>query len=206
MNRFDDRARTWDDLPGRREWAEAMAAAIRKEVKLTRAMTALEYGSGTGLLSFTLQPHLGSITLADSSTGMLEVAREKITLSGVTNMTALKLDLSVDPLPPQRFDLIYTLMVLHHIPDTLGILRKFHALLTPHGILCIADLDKEDGTFHDDPTGVHHFGFERALVKGMLAHAGFTEFSDSTVAVIQKGLPDQIRNYPVFLITARKPE
>src|SRR5512144_303515 len=99
MNRFDESARAWDDLPGRRERAEAVAEAIRKEVKLSPYMAALEYGAGTGLLSFVLQPQLGSIFLADSSTGMLEVAQAKISASGVKNMIALKLDLSTDPLP-----------------------------------------------------------------------------------------------------------
>jgi hypothetical protein len=96
-------------------------------------------------------------------------------------------------------------MTLHHVADLAPLFRLFYELLLPGGIISVADLDKEDGTFHDDPAGVHHFGFERPLVKGMLAEAGFTEIRDTTVAVIQKGSPDQLRDYPVFLISARKP-
>ena len=58
---------------------------------------------------------------------------------------------------PERFDLVYTLMTLHHIPDTAKILGSFQALLQPGGVLCIADLDKEDGSFHS-----HEADFRRA--------------------------------------------
>ncbi len=86
MTDFDARAKGWDDVPGRRERANAVAESIREQVRLTPQMSALEYGCGTGLLSFELQPYLGKITLADSSPGMLEVLREKISSSGVKNI------------------------------------------------------------------------------------------------------------------------
>ena len=41
-------------------------------------MHALDYGCGTGLLSFPLKDELGHITLNDNSAGMLEVVQEKI--------------------------------------------------------------------------------------------------------------------------------
>ena len=123
-------------------------------------MTALEYGCGTGLVSFALQPQLGHITLADSSTGMLAVLREKIAAGNIQNMTPVQLDLITDPLPAERYQLIYTLLTLHHIPDTDKILRAFYQLLDSSGYLCVADLDKEDGTFHEDE--FHgHLGFDR---------------------------------------------
>src|SRR5512140_1752279 len=112
MTDFDAKAKGWDEVPGRRERANAVAAAIREQVRLSIKMSALEYGCGTGLLSFALQPYLGKIILADSSAGMLEVVKEKIAASGVKNMSPLLLDLSRDPLSAQRFHFIYSLMTL----------------------------------------------------------------------------------------------
>src|SRR5512138_2296463 len=109
MTNFDERARDWDDDPKRTARANAVAEAIRKTIKLSTSMTALEYGCGTGLLSFALQPDLGRITLADTSQGMLEVLQEKIARAGVTNMSPRRLDLTVDPLPDERYDLTYSL-------------------------------------------------------------------------------------------------
>jgi hypothetical protein len=48
-------------------------------------------------------------------------------------MRPLQLDLVRDPLPDERFDLIYTLMTFHHIADTDKILRDLFSLLdSPH--------------------------------------------------------------------------
>ena len=137
MNEFDQQARAWDNDPARVLRARAVADAIRNHVPLTSRMNAMEYGCGTGLLSFELRGDIGPITLADSSEGMLEVLRDKIAASGEVNMTPMKLDLAVDSLPADRFDLVYNLMTLHHIPDTERALRNFHALLRPNGWLAI---------------------------------------------------------------------
>jgi ubiquinone/menaquinone biosynthesis C-methylase UbiE len=89
-------------------------------------MTALDYGSGSGLLSFPLKDELGHITLKDTSAGMLAVAEEKIAAQGVANMSTRQTDLTAEPLPDERYDLIYSSMTLHHIPDTDAILKTFH--------------------------------------------------------------------------------
>jgi ubiquinone/menaquinone biosynthesis C-methylase UbiE len=98
MTNFDERAKDWDSDPKKVERARTVADAIRKAIPLSREMTALEYGCGTGLLSFALQEELGQITLADTSQGMLDVLTEKISASGVRNMKPLRLDLTTDPL------------------------------------------------------------------------------------------------------------
>ena len=115
---FDERAKDWDSDPAKVERARVVADAIRAAVPLKPGMTALEYGCGTGLLSFALQTEFASITLADTSQGMLDVLAGKIQSAGVRNMHPLRLDLSSDPLPDSRFGIIYSLMALHHIPET----------------------------------------------------------------------------------------
>ena len=200
---FDDKAREWDANPLFRERAEKIAEAIRAEVALTASMSALDYGSGTGLLSFPLRHELGHITLQDSSTGMLAVLREKIASEGVSNMTVRQADLSQGALPDERYDLIYSSMTLHHIPDTGAILRAFHGLLRPGGTLCIADLDKEDGSFHGPGFDVHP-GFDRAELAALCAETGFTGGRFRTVFEIVKAQPDGERAYPVFMLTATR--
>ena len=201
MTDFAARAKDWDEIPGRAERARAVAEAIREQVSLSPTMTALEYGCGTGLLSFALQPFLGPIVLADSSTGMLDVLKEKIANSGIKTMTPIKLDLSVDPLPAQRFDLVYTLIVLHHIPDTAKILQSFRSLLKPGGVLCIADLDREDGSFHSHEPGFDgHNGFERAELRLELEKTGFDNIRFTTCYKIIKGE----RTYSLFLAVGVK--
>jgi 2-polyprenyl-3-methyl-5-hydroxy-6-metoxy-1,4-benzoquinol methylase len=200
---FDNKARQWDENPVFRERGLKIAEAIRKAVPLHRGMSALDYGCGTGLLSFPLKDELGTILMADSSGGMLNVVTEKIAAQGITNLTTLKLDLLTDPAPSQKFDLIVTAMTLHHVPDTDHILHVFHELLNPGGHLCIADLDQEDGSFHGPEVDVHH-GFDRAELGARAEKAGFGEIGFQTVFSIAKESETGTRDFPVFLMTARR--
>ncbi len=72
-------------------------------------------------------------------------------------------------------------------------------MLEPGGILCIADLDKEDGTFHEHDHGEHH-GFDRDELTGRLVRAGFEKIHFTVPYSIQKGS----RNYPLFLAVGEK--
>jgi ubiquinone/menaquinone biosynthesis C-methylase UbiE len=204
MTNFDERARDWDSDLTKVERARAVADAIRKVIPLSRGIHALEYGCGTGLLSFALQQELGEITLADTSQGMLDVLREKIAEAGVTNMLPVRLDLITDPLPAERYDLIYSLMVLHHIHDTDTVLRKFYDLLEPNGYLLVADLDEEDGSFHTDGTTDVHKGFRREALRRLVENSGFQDVHFSTAYEIRKTIADKEKTFPVFLMKARK--
>jgi ubiquinone/menaquinone biosynthesis C-methylase UbiE len=205
MTNFDERARAWDSDPKKVERAYAVAEAIRKTIPLSISMNALEYGCGTGLLSFALQSDLGCITLADTSQGMLEVLNEKVVGAGVTHMHPMRLDLTVDPLPVERYHLTYSLLTLHHIADTKNILTRFHALLEPNGYLLVADLDKEDGSFHTDGSTDVHLGFERGALQRQVEAIGFRNVTFSTAYEIKKKvISGEERVFPVFLMAAQK--
>ncbi len=199
MNEFDQKAAQWDAKPVRVERAQAVADGIEAAIPLSPRLTALEYGCGTGLLSFALQPRLGHITLADSSSGMLDVLRDKIAAGDIQGMTPLPLDLMLDPLPSERYQLIYTLMTLHHVPDTDRMLRAFYDLLDTPGYLCVADLDREDGTFHEDE--FHgHLGFEREKLGVQARRAGFQSIKFSTVFHMIKDVQGVRKDYSLFLM------
>ena len=204
MTDFDERAKDWDADPKKVERARVVADAIRKAIPLSNNMNALEYGCGTGLLSFALQEDLGQITLADTSQGMLDVLGKKIASAGVTNMHPVRLDLSSDKLPDEKYYITYSLMTLHHIHNARGILNKFYDLLEPNGYLIVADLDKEDGSFHTDGTTDVHKGFERSELQRWVESAGFVNIHFSTVYEISKEVNDREKKFPVFLMTAQK--
>ena len=204
MTNFDERAKDWDSDPQKVERARAVAEAIGRTIPLSSGLNAFEYGCGTGLLSFALQDKLGQITLVDTSQGMLDVLAEKIAAAGVTNMRPVKLDLATDPLPTERYQITYSLLVLHHIHDTQNILRKFHALLEPGGILLVADLDQEDGTFHTDGVTDVHLGFGRAELQKQVEAAGFRDVTFSTAFENKKMVEGKEKIFPIFLMSARK--
>lgn len=206
---FDKRAKDWDD-PKKIETAEAVARSIMKNVPLSKEVTrALEYGCGTGLVSFCLQPFLKEITLADDSQGMLEELKKKIEATGATNMRPVMLDLVKDaPFEDgeEVFDLIYISMTLHHIKDVARILNIFHSLLTPGGWLCVADLDKEGGEFHAGKKGFDgHHGFDRVELSSLLSESGFSGIDFETCHMIEKNTKDGIKEFPVFVACCKKP-
>ncbi len=203
MTEFDEKSRTWDSDPEKWARARSVARGIRASVPLNKGMTALEYGCGTGLLSFELQKDLSHVTLADSSPGMLAVLQEKIDSGRIRNMNALRLDLMQDPLPPDRYDLVYTMMTLHHVSDTDKILADFFHLLKNPGFLCVADLDKEDGSFHGSGFSGHN-GFDREHLHRRAVRAGFREARFMNVHTLSKGNEGEKREYSLFLLTAEK--
>ena len=202
-NDFDARASTWDDNPTKIACARAVADAMSAQLPDPALSNALEYGCGTGLLSFALRPGLGRVTLADSSPGMLAVLGEKIAAQHIDNMQPLRLDLAVDPLPSQRFSVVYSQLTLHHVADVERLLCAFHALLETPGHVCIADLDREDGSFHGEGFS-GHCGFDRDDLRRQAERAGFRDVRFTTAYCIEKPDSPGQTQFPVFLMVAQK--
>jgi len=196
---FDSKAAEWDENPGRREMAFNIAAAITAHIPLHKNMSAMEFGCGTGLVSHILLPRVGKIQAVDLSPGMIKQLQQKIEERRLHKISAHCFDIFTHP-PMEQFDLIFSAMALHHIEKTDALLDRFAELTAPGGFIAIADLDTEDGSFHDSFEGFIHHGFDREeLIQKLRAH-GFIE----TAAVTAHTLHRSSRDYPVFLITARK--
>lgn len=93
MNPFDEKARTWDTNPLYLERSLAIEKIIRQRIPLHKDQIALDYGAGTGILSFLLKDSLKEIILMDNSTEMLKVMDEKIQAAGATHLKTLFLTL-----------------------------------------------------------------------------------------------------------------
>jgi len=200
---FDAKANTWDADPAKVDRARRVAEAIARDVPDLARRSVLDYGAGTGLLGFQLLPRAARITFADVSKGMLAVVEEKLAKTTGRNSDAVLLDLTRDPIPPARFGLLCTLMALHHVPDVDGILKAFHSILEPGGVLCISDLDLEDGSFHGPGADVHP-GFDRHALEGKILAAGFGPVRFSTPCDVRKEVGGEMRTYPIFLAIAAR--
>ncbi len=203
-NNFDERALTWDDDIMKCRRAQAVADSILQIVPLSERLRAFELGCGTGTLALMLQPHCHSMVLADTSEGMLSVLKSKIQNGGIDNITIQNHLLTEADRPAGTFELVYTHMTLHHITNYREMLQLFHAMLSPGGWLCIADLDLEDGSFHGDGFDVHH-GFDRDDLRNIAELLGFAEIRFTTIFEIEKATSSgQVQRYPVFLMSCCK--
>ncbi len=206
-NHFDQSAATWDSKPHQIALIKAVGETILREAQPTKDMEVFDYGCGTGLLSLFLLPHVCSVTGADSSAGMLEVLDKKIRDGGLKSMRAIRLDLEHDAAPQDRYHMIVSSMVMHHVANLDRVLQGLHTLLMPGGVLCIADLDAEPGIFHQPEVAesVHHHGFDRVVFKDRLKKIGFTNTRDVTAHVLSKPIQSgELRDFPVFLIVGRR--
>lgn len=203
MSNFDNVARTWDENPVHLERSQAIAMKMEEFIPLSTNMNALELGAGTGILSFLLADKLGHITMMDSSSEMVKVTEEKIHNRQISNLSAVFLDLEKET-PNSSFDLIFNQMVLHHIENVDSIFNKFNSLLQKDGVLAIADLYSEDGSFHGEGFN-GHLGFDPAELSNKLMKAGFKDVKYEQCYVIKRVISDEeTRQYPIFLLTATK--
>lgn len=204
MNEFDQRAASWDENPMHWDRSKAIAEEILKTTPLTKSMNALEFGAGTGILSFMLKDHLNEITLMDNSIEMLKMTDAKIEKSKVSNLKTIHFDLEQREYKENKFDFIFTQMVLHHVQDIKGIISRFNGLLNRKGYIAIADLYTEDGSFHDAGFNGHK-GFDVEQLSKLLSDNGFENIKHKQCFVINRALPDgSSKQFPIFLLTANK--
>lgn len=196
-NSFDERAASWDE-PAKVERAEAIADSICAAINLDPTVRMLEYGAGTGLLTQALRDRVGPVTLVDSSVGMRQVMEQKIANHDLLDARIGDTDL-LDMPTAEKFDLITAAMVLHHIADTSAVLANFARILEAGGHVAIADLDAEDGSFHDETFEGHH-GFDREDLSQRLEEVGFDQVSVKDCYQIER----DGKAYGIFLATGRK--
>jgi 2-polyprenyl-3-methyl-5-hydroxy-6-metoxy-1,4-benzoquinol methylase len=140
----------------------------------------------------------------DNSKEMLKMAEEKMDERDRMKFKTLFFNLEEEAYEYEKFDIIYSQMVLHHIKDTSAIFHKFGMILNPGGMLAIADLYQEDGSFHDGDLTVHH-GFDPEELKSTLLKLDFQDITIERCFVIRKETSmKNIAEYPVFLMTAVK--
>jgi ubiquinone/menaquinone biosynthesis C-methylase UbiE len=204
---FDRVAETWDDDPAKVERAAAVARQLAGRLELGPGTRLLEYGAGTGLVTQALLSALGpaaadqvAVTVADPSAGMRDALAAKAAAGTLpADARIWSLDLTADPVPGERFDLVVTVQVLHHVHDLDRALAGFAALVEPGGHLAIVDLEAEDGSFHGEGFGGHH-GFARDDLAARLRTAGFAEVEFEDAYRMEK----EGRSYPLFLALATR--
>ncbi len=203
---FDQAAPQWDLSDRRVRLAASVAREITSRIQLSLDMSVLDFGTGTGLLGFSLADQVKTIYAMDNSHGMLQELERKIALYGKKNIIPILKNPLLESSPlPEPVDLIISSMTLHHIEDIDLLLDRFYSYLNHNGSLAIADLDSEDGTFHAQQEFPVHHGFERPMLEKLLQRHNFQEIAFSTPFTVEKEYEaERIKKFPVFLVTARK--
>ena len=195
---FKEKAESYEMNSNRVSNVANIANSIIKNVSLHQRMHLMDFGSGTGLLLERIAPLVRKITAIDISKSMndqLEQKRGRLSCE----LDIIDIDLEFDDLE-SKFDGIISSMTMHHVKDIDLMFEKFYKLLNEGGVIAIADLDREDGSFHTEDTGVYHFGFCRDEISTAAKKANFSEVKVVNASVVKKSHGE----YPVFLLTAKK--
>ena len=196
---FAGKAHTYENNAARVTNVHTIADAILEKIIYDRENTHLmDFGSGTGLLTSQVAPYVRKITTVDISASMNEVLREKMDAMAC-EIEMRECDLVTTELE-ECYDGIISSMTIHHVEDVQALLRKFYRLLKSGGTIALADLDKEDGSFHTENTGVFHFGFDQETFALWAKHAGFKDVNIEIVSSAKKPYGE----YPIFLMTGYK--
>jgi len=107
-------------------------------------------GTGTGLFEVARRWPGARLTGLDASVGMLDVARREqgqLPEAARKQISHVQADAAAIPAADASFDLVTTCFVLQQVPDRAQVLREFHRVLRPGGILAIYGWVKEKVPF-----------------------------------------------------------
>ena len=195
---FNEKAKDWDANEMRTMLSSAIGSSILAHVSLHEQMRVMDFGAGTGLISSQVAPLVKKIVAVDISEAMLNKLVAKPELQAKVEIVCQ--DIIEKPIA-DNFDLIMSAMSMHHVKDTSKLIQRFSEHLNPGASIALADLDKEDGSFHpEDSEGVFHLGFKRNELQIILEKYGFREVQFVTAHTINK----EEKKYPIFLVTATK--
>lgn len=197
-DKFKGKAKDWDVTDRIKQLSAGIGSSILKNVAFNSTMHVMDFGAGTGLITSQVAPFVNKITAVDISQAMLDQLIAKQELKD--KVQALCQDITSKP-TGEKYDLIMSAMAMHHVKDTDNMVKQFAAHLKSGGKVALADLDKEDGSFHPAGVeGVYHSGFERSEFLATLEKHGFKDVRFETAHTVQ----GDNGTYPVFLALATK--
>jgi SAM-dependent methyltransferase len=168
---FDLHARQWDDLartllpvPDYREQLLALVPEGR---------TVVEVGLGTGGLLPALAAKASNVIGVDHSPAMLEEARRRMASGRVSGVELRLGEMTHLPLPDKVVDCAVLNMVLHHAADPAAVLAEIRRVLTPGGVLALADLARHERETAREQLADQWLGFGEEELAGWLKEAGF---------------------------------
>ena len=155
----------------------------------------LDLGSGGGIDVLLSARQVGPEGMAyglDMTDEMLELARNNLAASGLTNVELLKGHIEAIPLPDACVDVVVSNCVINLSTDKPAVFAEAQRVLRPGGRLCVADVvtDGDTAVATDDLeawAGCLAGALSRADYRAALQDAGFAEITIADSHVVANG-------------------
>ncbi len=115
---------------------ERIKVAYKLANKHKSAEKILDFGCGSGVLSYMLAEKNYTVTACDIEFGPLELVKSKIEFP--TTINFIEGDILTKNLTNNSFDIIFAMDVLEHIENLDPYINEFNRLLSPNGVILIS--------------------------------------------------------------------
>ncbi|MEE8441080.1 MAG: class I SAM-dependent methyltransferase [Spirochaetia bacterium] len=204
-DQFKDKAKDWDEAPWKRSMTQEAYSAITSRISIPPEARLLDLGGGTGLFALKFIHDVATITVVDTSEGMLDMLRQKIREQKLEKVEIINGDLATGIVSENSCELIISMMTMHHIEDVSSLFECFYEILVPGGSIAIVDLAKEDGDFHHREAVYVHNGFEKEDLQKPLEDKGFENIRFYELTKVSKeSSKGVLKDYPIWLVIASK--
>jgi ArsR family transcriptional regulator len=130
-----------------------------------------DLGCGTGQTSEAVAPFVGRVVAVDRSSEMLQAAKRR--LRDQPNVDIRRGELEALPVADEELDAAIIMLVLHHVPDPIAVLRETSRALRPGGRLVLCDMLAHDREEYKQQMGHVWLGFGEEQVRRLLTVNGF---------------------------------
>ena len=121
-----------------------ITSQLIQKAHITESMRVLDFGCGTGAVSFLLAKVVGSngeVIGVDRNGRVLEIAKKHAIDHAISNVHFLTMDVA-DPLPDVGlFDAVVGRRILMYLPDPNDALKKLSTILNKNGIMAFQEID-----------------------------------------------------------------
>ena len=153
-----------------------------------------DLGCGTGQTSEAVAPFVARVVAIDRSSEMLQAAKRR--LRDQPNVDIRRGELEALPIAGEELDVAIMMLVLHHVPDPLAVLRETARVLRPGGRLVLCDMLPHDREEYKQQMGHVWLGFAEEQLRRMLTVNGF-----DTPRIVQMP-PDPVAKGPSLFVAS----
>ena len=137
------------------------------------ALVVGDLGCGTGQLTEVVSPYVRQVIAVDSSTDMLDAARQR--LEGARNVDLRQGELESLPIGEGELDVAMLSLVLHYSPSPGRALAEVARVLRPGGRVLVVDMLPHERQEYQQQMGHVWLGFSEKQIGKFLTDAGFSD-------------------------------